>query len=84
LLARSLGAANATLGEPPAVFGIALRFACLFVLDILIYARFAWAPQVSRCEARTDRQGEKGDAGLEALVAELRRENAALRLKAYA
>ncbi|BEI83588.1 hypothetical protein CcaverHIS002_0401920 [Cutaneotrichosporon cavernicola] len=93
LLRRSLGVLETTGFEPPALFGLVLRLLCLFVIDILMYVRFAWAPQVSQyhqradtTEGRTDAtEGEKVRAkDLEVLVAELRRENAELRLKLYA
>ncbi|BEJ14302.1 hypothetical protein CspHIS471_0400690 [Cutaneotrichosporon sp. HIS471] len=86
LLRRSLGAPEATEFEPPVLFGLVLRFVCLFVIDILVYVRFAWAPQLSLCHQRTDAiEGEKVRAEeLEVLVAGLRRENAELRLKLYA
>ncbi|GMK58843.1 hypothetical protein CspeluHIS016_0602850 [Cutaneotrichosporon spelunceum] len=86
LLRRSLGAPAAPGLEPPALFGVVLRFLCLFFIDVLIYAHFAWVPQSTWREPHmaVTRGRNDQDTELEALVAELRLENAQLRLKAYA
>lgn len=97
LLARSVQfracAAVPITTERPVIAGLLLRFIILFVLDIFIYARFAWTPSglegmreewsEHSTRLRNPATVEVETKGFRAELAELRRENAELRLKVY-